>query len=154
MTALSAQDKMRFMERALEISRNALPDCRPNPPVGCVIVVNAKIVAEGYTHPPGQAHAEAAALEAFREKLSDAVVFVTLEPCSFIGRTPSCARALIERGAKKVIVAMEDPHPKNQGRGIQMLRDAGIDVELGLLHDEVGSFLYPYLDRTTGEKTE
>ena len=142
------------MVHALEISRNALPNCRPNPPVGCVIVADGRIVAQGYTHPPGQAHAEAAALDSFRGELLDAVVFVTLEPCSFVGRTPSCAQTLIDRGARKVIVAIEDPHPKNQGRGLQMLRDAGVEVELGLLKEEVGNFLHPYLIRVTDHETE
>ena len=142
------------MERALEISRNALPNCRPNPPVGCVIAADGRIVAQGYTHPPGQAHAEVAALHSFHGELSDAVVFVTLEPCSFVGRTPSCAQTLIDRGARKIIVAIEDPHPKNQGRGIQMLLDAGVDVELGLLKEKVGNFLHPYLIRVTGHETE
>ena len=154
MMTLSDQDKKRFMERALEISRNALPNCRPNPPVGCVIVMDRRIVAQGYTQPPGQAHAEAAALDSFHGQLSDAVVFVTLEPCSFVGRTPSCAQTLIDRGARKVIVAMEDPHPKNQGCGIQMLRHAGVDVELGLMNEEVGNFLHPYLVRVTGRESE
>jgi len=145
MSPFSEQDKKRFMGRALEISRSSLPNCQPNPPVGCVIVVDGNIVSEGFTQPPGQSHAEAAALSDFEGDLSQATIFVTLEPCSFVGRTPSCAQTLIDLGARHLIVAIEDPHPKNQGRGLQMLRDAGTLVELGILDEEVSNFLQPYL---------
>jgi len=143
----STQEKEAFMRQALELSREALPTCRPNPPVGCIIEKNGIVVAEGFTQTPGQPHAEAAALHAYKDSLQDASVFVTLEPCSFIGRTPSCAQTLIDRGARQVFVAIEDPHPKNQGRGIAMLRAAGVQVETGLLASEVNAFLHPYLIR-------
>lgn len=74
-------------------------------------------------------------------------VYVTLEPCSFHGRTPSCARALVARGVPRVVVAMLDPHPKNRGAGVEILRRAGVGVEVGTLAEEVEEFLRPYLIR-------
>lgn len=137
-----------LMLMALEASRRALPHCRPNPPVGCVLVRNDQVIATGFTQPPGDHHAEANALSMVDGSLSDVSVYVTLEPCSFHGRTPSCARALIDNNVKEVHVAMLDPHPKNNGEGIKLLRDAGITVSLGIAEEEVSSFLAPYLIRT------
>ena len=134
------------MRLALATSRAALPECRPNPPVGCVILdATGQVVATGYTRQPGSHHAEAAALASVEGPLAGCHAFVTLEPCSFHGRTPSCARTLVERGIGAVSVAIEDPDPRNSGRGVQILRDAGIPVEVGLLADEVRGFLAPYL---------
>ena len=136
------------MRLALDESRRALPACRPNPPVGCVLVRDGKVVAKGFTQAPGQDHAEAMALRAYDGSFEDVAVFATLEPCSFVGRTPSCARTLVERGARRVHVALVDPHPKNRGAGIEILREAGVEVETGVLHDEVAAFLEPYLIHT------
>lgn len=138
------------MREALAESAAALPACRPNPPVGCVIVRADAAVARGYTLPPGQPHAEAAALLHLPPHLdrSELTVFVTLEPCSFAGRTPSCALALIASGIPRVIVATIDPHPKNRGRGVQLLRDAGLQVEVGVLEERVLEFIGPHLSRS------
>ena len=134
------------MARALELSFKALPACRPNPPVGCVILnVAGEIVASGYTQPPGEHHAEAQALAAFEGPLGDCHAYVTLEPCSFQGRTPSCAGALVARGIGAVTVSIEDPDPRNSGQGIAILREAGIPVVVGTLAVEVSKFLMPYL---------
>jgi pyrimidine deaminase RibD-like protein len=135
------------MAEALLESRKALPACRPNPPVGCVIVGGGHIVARGFTGPPGAPHAEAAALSLLGvpHDNGDVVAFVTLEPCAFTGRTPSCAKALVERGIGTVFVGIIDPDPRNSGNGLQLLRDAGVTVELGLLEDEIRAFLGPYL---------
>jgi pyrimidine deaminase RibD-like protein len=86
-----------FMREALMEGRKALPACLPNPPVGCVLVRNGTIIARGYTNPPGHPHAEAMALNHVAGDLHEAMAFVTLEPCAFYGRTPSCALALIAR---------------------------------------------------------
>lgn len=86
-----------FMYAALIAGEKALPGCLPNPPVGCVIVRHDRIIAEGHTQPPSQPHAEVMALSRLSGQLDDVTVFVTLEPCSFHGRTPSCAKALVER---------------------------------------------------------
>ena len=85
------------MTAALVEGRRALPDCLPNPPVGCVLVRDGKIIAKGHTQPPGQFHAEAMALDRVAGSLEDVAAFVTLEPCSFHGRTPSCAQALVKK---------------------------------------------------------
>ncbi|MGC3836172.1 bifunctional diaminohydroxyphosphoribosylaminopyrimidine deaminase/5-amino-6-(5-phosphoribosylamino)uracil reductase RibD [Moritella viscosa] len=89
-----------FMLRALELSKLALPHCRPNPPVGCVLVKNNRIVSEGFTQAPGQHHAEAQAIAQYNNSLEEVTAYVTLEPCSFVGRTPSCAHSLVGRNIK------------------------------------------------------
>lgn len=141
----TAEQQLAFMRRALELSHNALPDCRPNPPVGCVLVRDNQVIAEGYTQTPGNPHAEAAALARVAGPLHEVAAFVTLEPCSFHGRTPSCAKTLVERGIGAVYVGMIDPHVKNRGKGIDILRQAGVPVMVGLAGDEVEVFLSPYL---------
>ncbi|OUS28192.1 riboflavin-specific deaminase [Gammaproteobacteria bacterium 45_16_T64] len=133
------------MVLALEESKKALPHCLPNPPVGCVLVQDGTFMASGYTKEPGSDHAEASVMQSITGSLEGMVAYVTLEPCSFHGRTPSCANALIERGIKEVFVAIEDPDPRNSGRGIRMLRDAGITVTENILSDSVSQFLSPYL---------
>lgn len=137
-----------FMRRALAISHQALPECQPNPPVGCVLVKDNLIVAQGYTQAIGGDHAEVQALKAYKGSLSTVTAYVTLEPCSFVGRTPACAKTLVERGIGKVVVAMLDPDPRNSGKGIEILKNAGVDVEVGLLGDEVAEFLTPYLGKS------
>ncbi|MEQ8723247.1 MAG: bifunctional diaminohydroxyphosphoribosylaminopyrimidine deaminase/5-amino-6-(5-phosphoribosylamino)uracil reductase RibD [Sandaracinaceae bacterium] len=124
------------MREALLEGRRALPACRPNPPVGCVLVRGGAIVARGHTQPPYQPHAEPMALAQVEGPLGDVTAFVTLEPCAFHQRTPSCAKELIRRGVGRVVVAMLDPHPKNRGRGVEMLRDAGVEVTTGVLEAE------------------
>jgi pyrimidine deaminase RibD-like protein len=135
-----------FMEEALRVSKLALPECLPNPPVGCVLVKDDSIIATGYTDKPGSLHAEAYALSKVSGELKSVTAFVTLEPCSFFGRTPSCAHALVERGLRSIFVALLDSDPRNNGKGIQILKDAGINVELGILSEKVNSFIKPYLN--------
>jgi pyrimidine deaminase RibD-like protein len=146
---ISTADQERFMAAALAESRRALPDCRPNPPVGCVIVGDGVILARGFTGCPGDPHAEAAAIAALPSAGDRAglTAFVTLEPCSFHGRTPSCARALVASGIGAVVVGLIDPDPRNNGRGIRLLREAGLFVEVGVLQDAVLAFLDAYLLR-------
>ncbi|MBD1557065.1 riboflavin-specific deaminase [Vibrio sp. S9_S30] len=136
-----------FMRQALELSKNALPSCRPNPPVGCVFVKEGEVVSSGFSQPPGNHHAEAAAIAAYTGSYEGLVAYVTLEPCSFHGRTPSCAKALVKVRPEKVYVAILDPDTRNSGAGIKILEDAGIEVEVGLLGEEVSAFLAPYLIR-------
>ncbi len=133
------------MTAALVEGRKALPECLPNPPVGCVLVREGKIIARGYTNPLGQFHAEAMALTQVTGSLEDVTAFVTLEPCSFHGRTPSCAQALVQRKIRDVFVALIDPHPKNRGHGIRILKNADISVQVGLLEEEAEKDLRPYL---------
>ncbi len=133
------------MARALAESQRALPLCLPNPPVGCVVASGSLIRATGYTRAPGQHHAEAMALAALPPNPAPFSVYVTLEPCSFYGRTPSCALALTQFPVDTVYVGMLDPDPRNNGKGLDILRQAGIRVEVGLLAEDVAAFLQPYL---------
>ncbi len=129
----------RFMEHALQLGTRALLHATPNPRVGCVIVRDGAILGEGHTQRPGGNHAEIEALVDARLRGHDvqgATVYVTLEPCSHFGRTPPCATALIEARVGRVVAAVEDPNPQVAGRGMAMLRDAGIDVRCGLLRQE------------------
>ncbi len=142
------QMNQQFMLRALEVSRNALPACQPNPPVGCVLVKNGEIVSEGHTQAIGGNHAEVEALSAYNGDLSDVTAYVTLEPCSFVGRTPACAKTLVTCGIRKVVVAMLDPDPRNAGRGIEILKEGGVEVEVGLCGEEASAFLTPYLGKS------
>ncbi|AJE99097.1 bifunctional diaminohydroxyphosphoribosylaminopyrimidine deaminase/5-amino-6-(5-phosphoribosylamino)uracil reductase RibD [Pandoraea apista] len=128
-----------YMRRALALAERAMFTTTPNPRVGCVITQDGRVIGEGFTQPAGQDHAEVQAMKDARtrgESLRGATAYVTLEPCSHYGRTPPCAKGLIEAGVKRVIAAMEDPNPLVAGRGLTMLRDAGIEVRCGLLEQE------------------
>src|SRR5947209_6310347 len=126
----------------------------PNPWVGCAIVRDGELVAVGATAGgPGAPHAERVALDAVGPgaDLRSAAVYTTLEPCSHHGRTPPCADALIDAGVGRVVVGIEDPDPQVAGEGIARLRNAGVDVTVGVLADEIGAQLAPYLKhRRTG----
>ncbi|PID34443.1 MAG: riboflavin biosynthesis protein RibD [Thiotrichales bacterium] len=123
----------RHMARAIQLARRGQYTTHPNPNVGCVIVSGGEVVAEGWHEKAGQPHAEINALRNAGNLARNADVYVTLEPCSHYGRTPPCAEALINAGVKRVVVAMEDPNPQVSGKGIELLRQAGIDVSVGLL---------------------
>lgn len=122
-----------YMHRALNLAKKGQYTARPNPCVGAVIVQQGEIVGEGYHAYYGGDHAEVMALKQAGEKARGATVYVTLEPCSHHGKTPPCVNALIEAGVAKVVVACLDPNPLVNGRGVQILREAGIEVEMGLL---------------------
>lgn len=135
----------RFMREALKEGRKALPECLPNPPVGCVLVRSGEIIARGYTQPPFEHHAEPAALNQLEGDLTDVAAFVTLEPCAFHQRTPSCAKEMIARRLGEVYVAMQDPHPRNRGKGIAMLKQAGMNVVTGVLREKAEADLGSYV---------
>ncbi|KJY82298.1 5-amino-6-(5-phosphoribosylamino)uracil reductase [Vibrio galatheae] len=135
MTTFTPQD-FQMMSRAIELAKGGIFTTAPNPNVGCVIVNNGEIVGEGFHFRAGEPHAEVHALRMAGEKTLGATAYVTLEPCSHYGRTPPCAEGLIKAKVAKVICAMQDPNPQVSGRGIQMLRDAGIEVEVGLLEQD------------------
>ena len=126
-------DDAYFMARAMRLAEKGLYTTDPNPRVGCILVKGDRIVGTGYHLSTGEGHAEANAMAQAGEASRGATVYVTLEPCSFHGRTPSCAKALVEAGVKRVVAAMMDPHHKNAGAGFQILRDAGIEVLTPLL---------------------
>ena len=120
------------MERALGLARRALGLSSPNPAVGAVLVrADGTVGGEGFTQEPGGFHAEAVALAAAGVDARGASLFTTLEPCAHVGRTPPCARAIIEAGVAAVRLAVLDPNPEVNGRGVQALRDAGIVVDVG-----------------------
>ncbi|HHV65512.1 MAG TPA: bifunctional diaminohydroxyphosphoribosylaminopyrimidine deaminase/5-amino-6-(5-phosphoribosylamino)uracil reductase RibD [Peptococcaceae bacterium] len=131
----TTQDRS-FMERALELALKAAGRTSPNPMVGCVIVKNGQIVGEGYHAKAGTPHAEIHALHAAGTNARGADVYVTLEPCSHYGRTPPCTEALIQAGVKRVVIAVTDPNPLVNGRGLKKLQEAGIIVETGLLAEK------------------
>lgn len=133
------------MERAIELSEKGRLSTPPNPWVGCVIVKNGEIVGEGFHTAYGKAHAEISALSLAKEKAEGATAFITLEPCCHQGKTPPCVNALIKAKIAKVVVALEDPDPKVKGNGFQRLREAGIQVSVGLCKSRVAHSLLPYL---------
>ena len=122
----------KMIQRCLELARQALGKTAPNPLVGSVVVQDQTIVGEGFHPQAGQPHAEVFALRAAGDRAQGSTVYVNLEPCSHHGRTPPCADALIKAGVAKVVVGMVDPNPKVAGQGIARLRDAGIEVIVGV----------------------
>ena len=135
MAQFTPQD-IQMMSRAIDLAKGGIYTTAPNPNVGCVIVNNDQIVGEGFHFRAGEPHAEVHAMRMAGEKTIGATAYVTLEPCSHYGRTPPCAEGLIKAKVAKVICAMQDPNPVVAGRGIKMLRDAGIEVEVGLLEQD------------------
>jgi diaminohydroxyphosphoribosylaminopyrimidine deaminase/5-amino-6-(5-phosphoribosylamino)uracil reductase len=125
-----------YMRQALMLARYAEGRTSPNPLVGAVIVKEGRIVGQGWHKKAGTPHAEVHALAQAGAAAKGATIYVTLEPCSHYGRTPPCSKALIEAGIGRVVIAMKDPNPLVAGRGIQMLRDAGIEVIDGILKQE------------------
>lgn len=125
-----------MMARAISLARNGMGRTSPNPLVGAVIVRDGRIVAEGWHRKAGTPHAEIHALNMAGELARGATVYVSLEPCAHYGRTGPCARALVEAGVSRVVVAMTDPNPKVAGKGIAILQEAGIEVTTGVLEQE------------------
>lgn len=129
------RDEM-FMREALRIARNAEGRTSPNPLVGAVIVRDGSIVAEGWHRKAGTPHAEVHALRMAGDLAKGATLYVTLEPCAHVGRTGPCAVAVRDAGIRRVVVAMGDPNPLVAGKGIQILRDAGVEVTVGVCEAE------------------
>lgn len=138
-----------FMARALTLARRGLYTTDPNPRVGCVLVKRRQVVGEGYHVRAGEPHAEIHALSDAGDAAKGSTAYVTLEPCAHHGRTGPCAQALIDAGVKKVVAAMQDPHAAVAGKGFAMLREAGIEVECGLLEDEARALNPGFLSRMT-----
>ncbi|MES9893683.1 MAG: bifunctional diaminohydroxyphosphoribosylaminopyrimidine deaminase/5-amino-6-(5-phosphoribosylamino)uracil reductase RibD [Candidatus Thiodiazotropha endolucinida] len=132
----SALDQ-RFMARAIQLARLGWYSTHPNPRVGCLIVKEGEVIAEGYHRRAGEPHAERNALAKAGVAASGATAYVTLEPCCHHGRTPPCTEALIESGVKRVVVGMPDPNPLVAGQGLELLRQAGIQVTEGVMRPQV-----------------
>lgn len=129
-----------YMQRCLQLARNGRANARPNPMVGAVIVADNRIIGEGYHVRCGQGHAEVNAFAAVRPEdealLTQSTIYVSLEPCSHYGKTPPCADLIIKKGVRRVVVGCIDDFAEVQGRGIKKLRDAGIEVTVGVLEAE------------------
>ena len=130
----------KYMRRCIQLARNGQHNAKPNPMVGAVIVYNGRIIGEGYHVRCGEGHAEVNAFGSVRSDdeafLSEATVYVSLEPCSHYGKTPPCADLIIKKGVRRVVVGCIDEFAEVQGRGIRKLQDAGIEVVVGVLEEE------------------
>ena len=125
------------MRRAIALARKGGGYVHPNPLVGCVVVKDGGIIAEGYHEKYGEFHAERNALTHCQLETKGASLYVTLEPCCHYGKTPPCTEIIIEKGIRKVYVGILDPNPLVAGKGVKILQDAGIEVEVGLCDDEI-----------------
>lgn len=142
----SPQD-VAFMQLALDLAKRGEFTTTPNPSVGCVLVKDGKVVGKGFHAKAGEPHAEVMALREAGENARGATAYVTLEPCSHFGRTPPCAKGLVEAGVSKVIAAMCDPNPQVAGKGLQILSDAGIQSAVGLLEENAEQLNKGFLKR-------
>ena len=128
----------KYMSRCLELAKKGLGSVSPNPMVGCVVVHNNSIIGEGYHEKFGGPHAEVNAINNLKDtsRIKESTIYINLEPCSFIGKTPACAQLIKEKGFSKVIVGCNDPNPKVSGKGLEIISNAGIEVESGILEKE------------------
>jgi len=143
-----SEEQVRFMRRALEVAERGRGKVSPNPLVGCVLVKDGEIIAEGWHDHLGGLHAEHMAIHDAEEKgksTNGSTAYVTLEPCNHYGRTPPCTEALLWAGVSKVIIAHEDPNPTVRGQGMKVLEEAGIEVEMGLLPAEAAQQMRAFL---------
>ena len=134
----------KWMRDALVLARRGEGRTRPNPPVGAVVVAHDLEVGHGYHARAGAPHAEIAALNKANTKAKAATLYVTLEPCSTHGKTPPCVDAIISAGIQRVVVGVRDPNPKHKGRGLRMLRKAGVDVEVGVCAKDAQALIEPF----------
>ncbi len=139
-----------MMRRAIELAKNSLYISDPNPRVGCVIVRDNVVLAEGWTQRAGGFHAEIHALEQIGHGAQGADVYVSLEPCSHTGRTGPCAKALVKAGVRRVFAATADPNPLVKGAGFKLLKDAGIKVETGLFGEQARRINAGFMRRMKG----
>jgi diaminohydroxyphosphoribosylaminopyrimidine deaminase/5-amino-6-(5-phosphoribosylamino)uracil reductase len=143
-------DHQTVMQRAIELAAQGLGCVEPNPPVGAVLVDDdLTLLGEGYHQEYGGPHAEILALQQAGSHAPEAMLFVTLEPCSHEGKTGPCTKTLIDAGIRKVVIGIEDPSPHASGKGIEELKSAGIEVEVGLLEEDVSQLTAPFVKRVT-----
>ena len=138
----------KYMRMAIELAKKGAGAVNPNPMVGAVVVKNGEVIGRGYHKFFGGPHAEVYALEEAGEKAEGATIYVTLEPCSHYGKTPPCAKKIIDMGIKKCFIGSSDPNPKVAGRGVAMLKEAGIEVVENVLKeecDEVNQVFFKYI---------
>lgn len=135
----------KYMKLAIEIAEQGRGKCSPNPFVGAIIVKDDEIVGQGFTQVCGHDHAEVQALKQAKDKAKDAEMYVTLEPCAHYGKTPPCAKAIIEAGIKAVYAGIQDPNPKVNGKGFEMLKQANIHIESNFFKDNITRQLEYYL---------
>ena len=139
-TFVNMTNDEKYMQRCLQLAANGIQGARPNPMVGAVIVAEDRIIGEGYHVRCGEGHAEVNAFASVRAEderlLPDATVYVSLEPCSHYGKTPPCADLIVRKGVRRVVVGCVDPFAEVQGRGIARIRQAGIEVTVGVLEQE------------------
>jgi diaminohydroxyphosphoribosylaminopyrimidine deaminase/5-amino-6-(5-phosphoribosylamino)uracil reductase len=138
------QDDKYWMLKAINLARKGIGFTRPNPPVGAVVVKNGLLCGSGYHSRAGEPHAEIIAIKKAGTDTRGATLYVTLEPCCTWGKTPPCTDAIISAGIKRVVVAVEDPNPKHKGKGITLLRQAGIDVTTGVCQTESEKLIAPF----------
>ncbi len=134
------------MLRAIGLARKAEGHTFPNPLVGALIVKKGKIVGEGYHEKPGSAHAEIIALKKAKKKARSASLYISLEPCAHYGKTPPCVNSIIKSGIKRLYVAMKDPNPLVNGRGLNLLRKNGIKIKTGICRKEAKRLNKVYID--------
>jgi diaminohydroxyphosphoribosylaminopyrimidine deaminase/5-amino-6-(5-phosphoribosylamino)uracil reductase len=135
------------MAEALRLARKGMYTCDPNPRVGCVIADEQRVLGRGWHASAGGAHAEIEALRDANDPVSGKTAYVTLEPCAHHGRTPPCTEALIDAGIRRVVIAGNDPNPQVSGNGVEILREAGISVESGLMSTEAEALNPGFLSR-------
>lgn len=138
-----------FMQKALSLALKAKGRTFPNPLVGALVVKSGKLIGKGYHRKAGLAHAEAEAIEDAGKKARGASLYVTLEPCTHYGRTPPCVDKILESGIKKVFIGITDPNPLNNGKGIKLLEEHGIEVSAGFLEDDLRKINQPFIKYIT-----
>ncbi len=141
---MAEADHQNYMQQALEMARRGEGRTAPNPPVGAVIVRDSVVVGKGFHPKAGDPHAEIFALISAGRRAAGADLYVTLEPCAHKGKTGPCADALIKAGVKRVFIGVEDPNPQVSGRGIEKLRRAGIEVEVGIEAEACQRLIAPF----------
>ena len=144
----------KYIRRCIQLARNGLCNAAPNPMVGAVIVHQGRIIGEGYHARCGEGHAEVNAIRSVKDEslLKESTIYVSLEPCSHYGKTPPCADLIIRKGIPRVVVGCTDPFPLVAGRGIRKLREAGIEVKVGVLEEECKALIKRFVTQNIGKR--